>query len=321
VTADEIVERLRPEAEKLSGFERITFNVEAGGPPVGAPVNIRIIGPDARMRAALTDAVVDELATLDGVKDIDRNDTAGKPEVKIDLDYDRLPRLGLTVADVSAAARIAFDGEVVTSVRYGDEDVAFRVVLSEQARSDPKTLERLRITNRDGRLISLGALARFRDGPGPSNIYHFDSLRATTVTADIDRDKMTPLEATAAVTGAFDLNRDWPGLRFVVGGEAEETAKSFQSLGIAFVIALIGIFFVLVLLFDSVTQPFLVLIAIPFGIVGVIIAFAIHSEPLGFLAMMGLVGLTGVAICASSARTTRCSSSLPKARPTGCVPF
>jgi multidrug efflux pump subunit AcrB len=96
--------------------------------------------------------------------------------------------------------------------------------------------------------------------------------------------------------GHFDLNRDWPGMRFVIGGEAEETASSFRSLFIAFGIAVIAIFFVLSLLFDSFTQPLMVMIAIPFGIVAVIIAFALHGEPLGFLALMGLVGLTGVVV-------------------------
>jgi multidrug efflux pump subunit AcrB len=112
----------------------------------------------------------------------------------------------------------------------------------------------------------------------------------------VEKEKVTPLEVVEKVTAHFDLDRDWPGMRFVVGGEAEETAESFRSLLIAFAIAVIAIFFILSLLFDSFTQPFLVMIAIPFGIISVVIAFALHSEPLGFLAMMGLIGLTGVVV-------------------------
>jgi multidrug efflux pump subunit AcrB len=85
-------------------------------------------------------------------------------------------------------------------------------------------------------------------------------------------------------------------MRFIVGGEAEETAESFRSLYIAFGIAVIAIFLVLMLLFNSVTQPFIVMVAIPLGIIGVIIAFALHGQPLSFLALMGLVGLSGVAV-------------------------
>jgi multidrug efflux pump subunit AcrB len=296
VTADEIVERLRISTDKLEGFEKIVFSVDAGGPPVGAPVTIRIISPDDDQRRKLTDSVVAKLESIDGVKDIDRNDTLGKPEVRIDLDYDKLPRLGLSVADVAQTVRVAFDGEVVTRVRYADEDVEFRVILEERARSELASLRRIMVENRTGRLVPLSTFARFSEGPGPSNIPHFDGLRTTTVTSDLDKEKIAPIDVTTDVVESFDLNRNWPGARFVVGGEAEETAKSFQSLGIALIIAVIGMFFVLILLFDSVTQPLMVMVAIPFGIIAVIITFALHGQPLGFLAGMGLIGLTGVVV-------------------------
>ena len=85
-------------------------------------------------------------------------------------------------------------------------------------------------------------------------------------------------------------------MRLIVGGEAQETAESMTSLISTFVIAAVGMYFLLVLLFNSMTQPFLVMIAIPFGIVGVIIAFALHGEPLGFVGMLGVIGLAGVVV-------------------------
>ena len=85
-------------------------------------------------------------------------------------------------------------------------------------------------------------------------------------------------------------------MRFIVGGEAQETEESMSGLYKTFVIAIVGIYFLLVLLFNSFTQPFLVMIAIPFGIVGVIIAFALHGAPLGFIGMLGTIGLAGVVV-------------------------
>ncbi|MCD4691372.1 MAG: efflux RND transporter permease subunit, partial [Calditrichales bacterium] len=135
-----------------------------------------------------------------------------------------------------------------------------------------------------------------KTGPGPSNFYHFDGERTITVTADIVKGTTTPLLATQAVYDHFDLDKNWPGMRFVVGGEAEETQKSMVSLAIAFITAVIAIYFLLILLFNSPLQPLLVLSAIPFGIVGVIAAFVLHSQSLGFMAMMGVIGLSGVVI-------------------------
>ena len=175
---------------------------------------------------------------------------------------------------------------MVTDVRYGDEDVDFRVQLQERARTNPRFLRELLVPNARGRMIPLRDVARLETGPGPSNYYNFDGDRAVTITADFVKGVTTPIKATNAVLAHFDWEDDWKGMRFVVGGEAEETQKSMQSLFQAFLIAVIGIYFVLMLLFNSPRQPFMVMIAIPFGIMGVIVAFALHGQDIGFLAMM-----------------------------------
>jgi multidrug efflux pump subunit AcrB len=90
--------------------------------------------------------------------------------------------------------------------------------------------------------------------------------------------------------------KEYLDVAFIFGGESEETNKSVQDLIRSFVLAILGIFFLLVLLFNSITQPFLVILTIPFGLIGVIIAFALHGEDLGFISMIGTVGLTGVVV-------------------------
>ncbi|NIM19237.1 MAG: AcrB/AcrD/AcrF family protein [Candidatus Latescibacteria bacterium] len=295
-TADEVVEELRAKTDRLEGFEKIVYIIDAGGPPVGRPITIRVVGSDDRSRTELADSVVSKLMSIDGVKDIDRDDKLGKSQVEIKLDFAKLSRLGLTVADVARYVRIGYDGEVVTSVRYGEEDVDFRVLLEEKARARPEFLNELLIANQQGRLIPLKDVARLVTAPGPANFYHFDGERAVTITADILKGMVTPLEATKAVLNHFDLDEDWRGLRFVVGGEAEETQESIASLRVAFITAVIGIYFLLILLFNSLTQPILVMSAVPFGLVGVVMAFALHGQPLGFLAMMGVIGLSGVVV-------------------------
>jgi len=294
--ADEIVEAVRAEIDRLDGFLQVVFYIDAGGPPVGRPITFRVVGGDDETRTTLADSVEAFFESMGSVKDLDRNDKPGKDQVEIKINYDKLARVGLTVAEVAQNVRFAYDGEVVTDVRYGDEDVDFRVQLQEKARANPHFLSELLIPNTQGRLIPLREVARLESGPGPSNFYHFDGDRAITITGDVVKGETTPLEATSAAVAYFDLENDWPGLRFVVGGEAEETSKSMASLARAFLVAVIGIYFVLILLFNSPTQPFLVMVAIPFSIMGVIVAFALHGQDLGFLAMMGVVGLSGIVV-------------------------
>jgi len=104
------------------------------------------------------------------------------------------------------------------------------------------------------------------------------------------------IKCSYEVLKGIDLDRDWEGMRVVVGGEAEETEDSMASLFVAFVAAAVGIYLILLLLFNSMVQPLLVMFAIPFGLLGVIFAFAVHFQPLGFLAMLGVVGLTGIVV-------------------------
>ena len=294
--ADQIVEDLRTRSAALADIERTIFVIDSGGPPVGRPITLRIVGSDDAMRAELATLVMTRLGEIEGVKDIDRDDKRGKEQINIDIDFIRLADSALTVSDIARNVRLAFDGEVVTSVRYGDEDVDFRVLFEDTARSSLGSLSDLVIPNARGEFIRLEEVAEFSTDAGPSNMYHFDNERAITVTADVVKDVITPLVAIDKALAGIDVDSDWPGMRIVVGGEAEETSESMGSLIVAFVAAAVGIYLLLLLLFNSLAQPVLVMVAIPFGLVGVILAFALHQQALGFLAMLGVVGLTGILV-------------------------
>lgn len=294
--ADQIAEVLRAKSDSLEGFREVLYRVYSGGPPIGKPIELKIAGDSDSLRRVVADSVVAFLKGVEGVKDIDRDDKLGKQQVEIIPDFEKLSRYGITVADIARNLRIAYDGEIVTSVRYGDEDVDFRVIMQESVRENPKYLSSLYIPNMQGRLIPLREIARFKTSPGPSDYRHYEGERITTVEADVNRAVITPVEATNMVKEYFDLKSDFPGTRFVITGEAQETMESFMGLLQAFAIAIIAIYFILMVLFNSPTQPFLVMIAIPFGMIGVILAFALHGYPLSFMGAMGIVGLAGVVV-------------------------
>jgi len=295
-TADEIVEAMREKTDEFKGNGEVSYMIISGGPPVGKPISLRVVGSNDVLRTQLADTVEALLGRINGVKDIGRDDKGGKEQVEIRINYDKLSRLGLTVADVAQNIRIAYDGQVVTSVRYGDEDVDYRVMIQEKARKRLSYLKELLIPNRQGRLIPLKEVARLKSGPGLSDFRHLDGERTITVEADLDQEVTTSLEVINGVKEQIDLDKDWPGLQLSTGGEAIETEESMAGLFQTLIIAVVGIYFLLVLLFNSMTQPFLVMLAIPFGITGVIAAFGFHGEPFSFMAIMGIIGLSGVVV-------------------------
>jgi len=222
--ADMIIEDLRLKIDEIEGIEKFFFLIDTGGPGVGKPVSIQVIGNDNTVRKELTDKVVELLNTINGVKDIDRNDKDGKEQIEIIINYDALARLGLTVEDIAQNVRIAFDGEIVTSIRDGDEDVNFRVQLQEYARKNVAYLYNLSIPNNQGRLIKLSEVAYLETGPGPNAFHHYQGVRTTTIEADLDQDITTPIEVANIVMSGFNMAKDWPGMRVITGGEAEESS-------------------------------------------------------------------------------------------------
>jgi multidrug efflux pump subunit AcrB len=295
-TVNDIIADLRAETDKIEGITKLVFHIKSGGPPIGPPVMIRVVSPHDAMRNLLTQDLVTFLNGLPGVHDVDNDVRPGKKQVQIQLNYNRLAELGLTAADVAQNVRIAYDGQLVTSARYGDEDVDFRVILQDEARRDTQYLEKLLIPNQQGRLIPLQRIANLEISEGIAAYHHYRFKRSTTIKANVDTAETTPIDVLNAVREHFNVTQDYPGARLVMEGEAVETEQSMSDLLITMLTAVIGIYFLLIILFDSAVQPILVMITIPFGAAAVIHTFAMHDEPIGFLALLGLVGLSGVVV-------------------------
>ena len=295
-TADQIIADLRPLTDKVEGVTRVAYHVKTGGPPVGPPVKLSVVASDDEARVKLTNDIVFFMRTLPGATDVSHDMEPGKKQVQIRLNYDRLAELGLTVADIAQNVRIAYDGQNVTNIRYRDEDVAFKAILDGSARRNLDYLKRLLIPNRDGRLIPLKQIASLDFTESPAAVHHYKGKRSHTVTANVDSQMTTPLELLTEVRQKFSNLQGYGDARLVVEGEAVETQKSLFDLTVTLVAASIAIYFLLIILFNSLIQPLLVMSTIPFGAAAVIQTFALHDEPIGFLALLGLVGLSGVVV-------------------------
>ena len=298
--ANQIVEELNEKTKKLKGFSEVIYDVKDSGPSSSKPIEIRILGGKEEARNKLTNDVFKSLEEIEGVFNVTRDDKTGKEVIEIKLNYEKLAKLGLTVADISNNVRIAYDGETVTKVQYGDEEVYFRIIMPEKIKMDKQYLKNLLIPNNTGRLIPLKKVAKLVKRKGSAAKIHFNSERSILVQANIQKNTVTPGEVLSKVMSKYEnsenFEEDYPGCNFVIEGDVKQKEESLQGFLKAFLIALLGIYFLLVILFNSFFQPLLVIVAVPFGLVGVIIVFAIPGEPLSFMAMLGIIGLSGVVV-------------------------
>jgi multidrug efflux pump subunit AcrB len=162
-----------------------------------------------------------------------------------------------------------------------------------------ETLRRLVLINQDGRPILLRSVADFEIQPGTAAIKHYFGERTLTVFADIDRKKVSVGEINANLAAFIEqerLKQRFDRLRILFAGELEQQAEAVGNAGIAFMVCMLGIFFLLSLLFNSLSQPFLVISVIPFGFMGVIVAFALQGIEMSMMAFIGILGLAGVLV-------------------------
>ncbi|MFH1825920.1 MAG: efflux RND transporter permease subunit [bacterium] len=300
ITSFQIIDKLNAEFKpvKESGdFEELSIVAQAGGPPSGKAINVTFIGNDDDKRAKLGDKFEAFIRQNPAVYDISRDDEKGLNEINIVLDHPLMNELGITAADVAGVVRAAISGNVVTSIRKEGEEIDFRVMLEEKYRNNPAYLKEITIPNRLGKLIKLGSFIKFKEDASALGIYHREGDRSLTLRAEIDKRKANAREYNRLLKKTFiPIVAEQPGFRAEFGGMEKVTDESLKSFFQAFLIAAVVIYLILVLLFNSFSEPLIVMLAIPFGLVGVIYAFVLHREIMSFLGLIGILGLAGVVV-------------------------
>jgi multidrug efflux pump subunit AcrB len=298
-TASQIMQEYRPALEKIKGFQKLYFSQLREGPPVGKPISLKIRGEDYDRLNEIVREIKSYLSSLEGISDITDSFDLGDKELHIIVDEDSAASSYLSIGQIAATVRNAFEGTVATSIKptKAEEEIDVRVRLPQDQRSRLDIFDSLVVANRFGDLIPLRAVASIKVTRGLRSVRHSDGKRFISVTAEVDNKRMTSAKANKLLKHRFkDVSIRYPGYTIKYGGEEEETQESIRSLFRAFILALLLIFVVLATQFNSLVQPFVVMLTIPFGLIGVIFALLLHGEPISFFVLLGVVGLTGVVV-------------------------
>ncbi|NQU38463.1 MAG: efflux RND transporter permease subunit [Lentisphaerae bacterium] len=297
-SAQSMIASLRLLTADLPGVERVEFEMVKPGPPVGKPVDVKVFGRDHAVLDEIAERIKAFLPSV-GALDVYDDYEPGKDELRVEVDKAEAARLGLDVATISQTVYAAFRGAEATVIRDSRDETKVRVKLAEPYRNQLASLRSLQIPNQQGRLIDLSRVAHLVEGKGVTGIYHTDGERVVSVYGEVDTSdsSITAASIAAAVGREFgELHKEYPGYRIDYGGEFEETRKTMTSMIRAMAIALLMIYAILVIQFRSALQPFTVLISIPFGLIGVVLALILHGKPLSMMAMLGMVGMAGVVV-------------------------
>jgi len=297
VRSEEIIEKLQEQMNHVEGFDKLEVRELKDGPPVGRPIKVRLVSDDFTKSSLYETEIMNFLKEIKGVKNIESSKVPGKNEFRIRLQEEKLKSLGVNVYEVANTLRIAYEGVVATSIRKNGEEIDFRVQLHEEERRDISTLKKLNVLNDQGQLIPLQRFIEFEEEVGDQTILHYNGERTIIVQGDVEEKVISASKVNQMIKDRFiEPISKTPGLSIVFGGYEKETMESFENFVKAFLLALICIYFVLVVLLDSFLGPLLIMIAIPFGVAGVLLAFLIHGLPLSFVGLIGTLGMIGVAV-------------------------
>lgn len=301
VPAYDVMNALERDVPALFPEMNISFVMEVPGPPVGRALQVEITGRDINAQERAARRLMTLLADIDGVHAVESDLEYGDPEIHIELDRRLAAFAGVDLATVAQHIKAAFDGLRVSTLKHEKEEVDVTIRYTDRAQRDARTLLNLEIPNDRGGLVPLHKIARVARQPGTTSIRHKDSNRVINVSTDVDPGVMTSRELNALVKSRAGewLADDAPVLGYHLGGAQERDEESVQGLIFSFLYALLGIFVILAIQFNRLAYPLLVMLAIPFGVIGIVCGFFLHGHPLSFMALMGFVALSGVVVNSS----------------------
>lgn len=297
-TASDFLQKSYPDLE-------ISLTEIRPGPPVGRALEAEISGADEHTSEIAARNLIEFLKTVEGVTTIDSGLDKGDDELHVVLDRELATYAGVDLATASTHVRAAVGGLVVSTIRRGTEEIDVTIRYPEN--NELEQLRNILIPNKKEGLIPLHKISSFEHHEGFTTLRHKDGQRIVNVVADIDSSKLTSTELNNRVR---DNQSEWLGaveasdLTINYGGEEEKNKESFISLIVAFAFAMIAIFFILAIQFNNMIYPVIVMLAIPFGAIGIIISFYFHDlfwkpMPLSFFSSFGMVALTGVVVNSS----------------------
>lgn len=293
--AFQIIDELRNQLKDKHQFKSLSFDVVKAGPPTGKPIQIGVKGDDLSTLTNIAGDITRFLSEIDGVLDIKDDSQEFIFTQKVNIDLEKAARAGLDVNSIAQNVRTAFEGRAATVIKTLDEDIDVVVKFPDESQYNFDDLENLPLLNQSGNLIPLNKIASFSQSRTLRNLKHEDKQRLVKVSANIDEKITDPSKVLTSFNENFkNYLEKYPGYSFVFLGEQKENQESIQSLLMAFFISFSLIFIILVAMFRSLIDPIIILITIPFGAIGVIWSLFFHGMPLSFMAMLGLVALTGV---------------------------
>ncbi len=285
---------LREHLKSISGAELTVIELE-DGPPSGGAISVGLIGEDINTMAEVANHFQSVLDTIPGTRDTGTSLSSGGPELEISIDKEKASKFGLDELTISSTIRNTVSGINATTYRNNQDDIDVMIYSGMDDVHTKGDLESLYFYNHMGQAIRFNQIASFKETATSPTIRHEEGKRRVNITAETDADANTVeiMDQFKAKIADYKLP---DGVSITYGGEIGDMQDSFTDMFMNMIIAAILVYLILAVQFNSLTQPLIVLFAVPLGLIGVMPGLFITGNSFGFLAFIGVVALVGIAV-------------------------
>lgn len=289
-SSEQISQELRSKLEDIAGPE-ITVSATSGF-STGSPVEVTLSGDDLDVLKEIGSIMKEEVKSVKGTTNVVNSLEDTKLEYEVSVDPEKASMNGLTTGQIISAVRTAFNGQTVTKYRTGDDEIDIDIKLPDAYREDVNYLNNLRISGQGGAQIALSTVATINKVDVPMAINRTDQSRQVRITADLDgRDLNSVISEIKMKLDQLNLP---DGYLLKYGGQSEDMAESFTSLGVAILLAIILVYMVMASQFESFFSPFIIMFALPPTLPGVLLGLAVTGTTLSVSVLIGYILLVGL---------------------------
>lgn len=273
------------------------LDVKVGRPSffsLKTPVEVLFFSEDLEALQAYTTRLKNEIAKIDGLKDVRASMEAGNPELTVVFDRDKLARLGLTIEGVTDTLHTRVTGDVVSQFKEADRQIDIRLRNRMADRDTVSDIENAVVGEVDGMPVMLKAVARLTPARGPSEIHRIQQSRVGIITGEPAGRALGGI--IAEIEDVIAANPPPPGITSSLGGQNKEMKVSFDSLRFAMLLAVFLVYLVMAATFENLIHPFIILFTIPFALVGAVLGLYFSGATISVISLIGAIFLVGVIV-------------------------
>ncbi len=294
INSNEIVHRWREKVGDIAGAKLINFSSveDAGGPPLA----FKIIGRDMDQLTDAANLLEQRLQTYEGVFDIENGSSDINDEVNVSLKKSAMS-LGINLVDLGTQVRQAFYGAEAQRIQRGNDEIKVMVRFPKDERT-LANLENMEVNLPNGTAVPFSAVADIELRRSLAKNTRINGEKAVTVAARVDKGQTQPSKISDDIMKHFavEIEDQFPGIKLKLDGASIEAQAMITKIFISFILALIAIYVLLAVPLKSYSQPLIIMMAIPFGIVGAVFGHVVMNVSVNMLSFFGMIALAGVVV-------------------------